>query len=166
MQYCYCLFCETIKCKKVAFRLEQSGIDIAFSPQIVRRQRKEGKNIEIVFDLLPGYVFAYSTQPAKGLSQLKVEGVIKVLGSPENGYCLRDGDLFFALKLLERNGLIDVLNVLHAGDTVMITDDIFSGCEGRVTQIDYRKQRAKVLFDFAGASWNCWVACNIVVSSL
>lgn len=105
--------------------MEQSGIDIAFSPQIVRRQRKEGKNIEIVFDLLPGYVFAYSTQPAKGLSQLKVEGVIKVLGSPENGYCLRDGDLFFALKLLERNGLIDVLNVLHAGDTVMITDDIF-----------------------------------------
>lgn len=166
MQYCYCLFCETIICKKVAYRLEQSGIDIAFSPQIVRRQRKEGKNIEIMFDLLPGYVFAYSTQPVKGLSQLKVEGVIKVLGSPENEYCLRDEDLFFALRLLERNGFIDVLNVLRIGDTVMIADNLFSGCEGKVVEIDFRKQRAKVLFDFAGASWNCWVACNVVVASL
>lgn len=146
--------------------MEQSGIDIAFSPQIVRRQRKEGKNIEIMFDLLPGYVFAYSTQPVKGLSQLKVEGVIKVLGSPENEYCLRDEDLFFALRLLERNGFIDVLNVLRIGDTVMIADNLFSGCEGKVVEIDFRKQRAKVLFDFAGASWNCWVACNVVVASL
>lgn len=146
--------------------MEQSGIDIAFSPQIVRRQRKEGKNIEIMFALLPGYVFAYSTQPVKGLSQLKVEGVIKVLGSPENEYCLRDEDLFFALRLLERNGFIDVLNVLRIGDTVMIADNLFSGCEGKVVEIDFRKQRAKVLFDFAGASWNCWVACNVVVASL
>ena len=48
----------------------------------------------------------------------------------------------------------------------MITDDIFSECEGKVVQIDYRKQRAKVLFDFAGTSWNCWVACNFIITAV
>ena len=42
-----------------------------------------GKNIELMFDLLPGYVFAYASQPVKEMSQLKVDGVIRLLGSPE-----------------------------------------------------------------------------------
>ena len=107
--------------------MEISGIERAFSPQIVRRQRKKGKNIEKMFDLLPGYVFAYSTRPAKGLSQLKVEGVIRVLGFPENDYCLCNEDRFFALRLLEKDGFIDVLNVLRIGDNVKITDNLFFG---------------------------------------
>lgn len=49
MQYCYCLFCETKRCKKVASVLEMSGISRAFSPQIVKRQRKNGKNVELLF---------------------------------------------------------------------------------------------------------------------
>ncbi|MFR5986491.1 MAG: transcription termination/antitermination protein NusG [Christensenellales bacterium] len=162
MQYCYCLFCETSKCRKVAFLLEKNGLERAFSPQIVRRQRKKGKNIELMFDLLPGYVFAYSSQPVKEMSQLKVDGVIRLLGSPENSYCLIEKDQLFALNLLERNGLIDVLNLLQIGDTVTLSDELFLGYKGKVVQIDYRKQRAKVLFDFAGVSWNCWVACNLI----
>lgn len=166
MQYCYCLFCETSKCRKVASLLEKNGLERAFSPQIVRRQRKKGENIELMFDLLPGYVFVYSSQPLKELSHLKVDGVIRLLGSPDNGYCLVEEDWLFALNLLERNGLIDVLNLLRVGDTVTISDELFLGHQGKVVQIDYRKQRAKVLFEFSGVSWNCWVACNLVPSTL
>lgn len=146
--------------------MEKNGLERAFSPQIVRRQRKKGENIELMFDLLPGYVFVYSSQPLKELSHLKVDGVIRLLGSPDNGYCLVEEDWLFALNLLERNGLIDVLNLLRVGDTVTISDELFLGHQGKVVQIDYRKQRAKVLFEFSGVSWNCWVACNLVPSTL
>lgn len=146
--------------------MEKNGLERAFSPQIVRRQRKKGENIELMFDLLPGYVFVYSSQPLKELSHLKVDGVIRLLGSPDNGYCLVEEDRLFALNLLERNGLIDVLNLLRVGDTVTISDELFLGHQGKVVQIDYRKQRAKVLFEFSGVSWNCWVACNLVPSTL
>ena len=162
MEYCYCLFCETTKCKKVAALLEKNCVDRAFSPQIIRRQRKNGKIVDMMFDLLPDYVFAYSNRVVKEVSQLKVDGVIRLLGFPNDDYCLQEKDQSFALGLLERNGLIDVLNVLKIGDTVTLSDEVFSGGEGQVIQIDYRKQRAKISFSFSEMCFSTWVACNII----
>ena len=164
MQYCYCLFCETTKCKKVASLLENNGLERAFSPQVIRRHRIKGENIELMFDLLPGYVFAYSSRPVKELSQLKVDGVIRLLGSLDDGYSLCGKDQLFAIGLLDRNGIIDVINILRIGDAVILSDSLFGGHEGKIVQIDYCKQRAKVLFEFVGVSWSCWVACNVIIS--
>lgn len=86
MRYCYCLFCETTKCKKVASLLERSGIDYAFSSQIIKRLRKKGENVDVMFDLLLGYVFAFTCSPLKDAAILRVDGVIKLLGVPEYGY--------------------------------------------------------------------------------
>ena len=61
--YVYCMFCETQRCKVIAKLMEIRGAMRSFSPQIVRRQRKKGQNLEKQFDLLPGYVFVYSEQP-------------------------------------------------------------------------------------------------------
>lgn len=146
--------------------MERSGIDRAFSPQIIRRQRKNGQNIDMMFDLLPGYVFAYSNRVVKEVSRLKVDGVIRLLGSPNDDYCLQEEDQSFALGLLERNGLIDVINVLQIGETVMLSDKFFSGFEGKIIQIDYRKQRAKISFSFSEMCFSTWVACNIILPSI
>lgn len=166
MPYCYCLFCETNKCKKAAFLLERNGIDRAFSPQIVKRQRKNGKNIDMLFDLLPGYVFAYHSERITEPSLLKTDGVIRILGSADDDYCLDGNDLSFANALLERNGVIDVMRILRVGDKVMLSEPLFFGVEGSVVKIDYRKQRAKVEFPFAGALCSTWVACEVVNSTL
>ena len=53
---------------------------------------------------------------------------------------------------------------LFVGDAVILSDSILGGHEGKIVQVDYRKQRAKVLFDFVGVSWSCWVACNFIIS--
>ena len=79
MNYCYCLFCETKRCQQVANALEKAGIHRALSPKIIKRQRRQGKNIDILFDLLPGYVFVYSSEPVD-LSAMMVECVIIALG--------------------------------------------------------------------------------------
>lgn len=165
MQCCYCLFCETIKCKNVVSLLERSGICHAFSPQIIKRQRKVGKNIEMAFDLLPGYVICFTNSPLKDASLLIIDGVIKLLGVSEYGYCLDGNDQAFALELLKRGGKVDVIKAIRVGDTVKLVDGLFYGCEGEIVQIDYRKQRAKVTFSFAGASCSSWVACDVIDSA-
>lgn len=162
MQYCYCLFCETRKAQKVASALELNGAERAFSPQILKRQRKQGKNIDLYFDLFPGYVFAYSSQKISKDSLLKADGVIRVLGLAEHVYCLRDNDYDFALELLERNGIIDVMHILQVGDTVEILDPLFKSCKGSVLQMDRRKQRANIEFSFSGMVFRSWIACEIL----
>ena len=166
MEYVYCLFCETRRCRAVANKLQEKVVDTAFSPQIVKRQRKAGKNIDMLYDLLPGYVFAYSNTELSNISVLRVDGVIRILGSSENGYCLSGVDKDFANGLLEREGRIDVMKVIRVGDTVLFEDELFSGQKGRILEIDYRKQRAKIEFLFMNTTCYSWVACDVIVSTL
>lgn len=161
MNYCYCLFCETKKCQLVANALEKAGTQRALSPKIIKRQRRQGKNIDILFDLLPGYVFAYSSEPVD-LSAMMVEGVIRVLGCPECGFCLQGYDLLFANKVFETDGLINAISIIQIGDVIHIDDPLFAECNAVVRQIDYRKKRAKIELKLFNANCFCWVACDVI----
>ena len=69
--YVYCMFCETQRCKTIAKLMEIRGAFRSFSPQIVRKQRKKGVNKEVLFDLLPGYVFVFNgARTAKGVPDM------------------------------------------------------------------------------------------------
>lgn len=162
MEYVYCLFCETRRCRAVAERLQEKVVDIAFSPQIVKRQKKAGKNIDMLYDLLPGYVFAYTNTELSNISVLRVDGVIRILGSSNDGYCLSGADKDFANGLLEREGRIDVMKVIRVGDTVLLEDELFFGQKGKILEIDYRKQRAKIEFSFMNTTCYSWVACDVI----
>ncbi len=98
----------------------------------------------MLYDLLPGYVFVFSTKAIESITALRVDGIIRVLGSSENGYCLSGTDKDFANGLLAREGKIDVMKVIRVGDTVSLEDELFSGHRGKIIEIDYRKQRAKI----------------------
>lgn len=159
--YAYCLFCDTQRCKTIASNIERNTEYRAFSPQIIKRQRKEGINQEIYYDLFPGYVFLYSETKINEFKDLLIiDGVIRLLGETENGYCLTGGDRDFALQLLRKNGVIGVFKALRIGDKVVLDDPTFFGCEGRITKIDYRKQRARVDFTFSKMNCYMWIACD------
>ena len=164
MEYVYCLFCETRRCQAIANQLQGKVADRAISPQIVKRQRKNGVNVDMLYDLLPGYVFAFSSCMLKSITPLKVDGVIKVLGVSENNYCLSGADKDFAHGLLSREGRIDVMKVIKTGDVVSLEDKLFS--KHKIIEIDYRKQRAKIEFAFMNTTCYSWVACDIIISSL
>ena len=163
MEYVYCIFCETRRCRAVANKLQEKFVDIAFSPQIVKRQRKAGKNIDMLYDLLPGYVFAYSNTELSNISVLRVDGVIRILGSSDNGYCLTGADKDFANGLLEREGRVDIIKAIRVGDIVFLEDELFYGQKGKILEIDYRKQRAKIEFSFMNTTCYSWVACDIII---
>ena len=162
--YAYCLFCLTQRCKVIAKLMEIRGAERAFSPQIIRKQRKQGENVKKQFDLLPGYVFIYSEEK---LSDYRfffgIDGVIRRVGKTETGYELAGADLDFAMKLLEKDGTVGGMKACKVGDEVKLEDPLFSGCEGRVTEIDYRKERAKVAFVFDNQKREIWVAIDEIL---
>ncbi len=161
--YAYCLFCQTQRCEVIAKLMEIRGVDRAFSPHIIRKQRKQGVNVERRFDLLPGYVFIYNKDRLTDYRLFYgMNGVIRRVGRREDGYELEGSDLDFAMKLLEKDGLVGTMKICRVGDEVTLEDPLFSGCQGRVVAIDYRKERAKVEFEFDNNSCRTWVSLENV----
>lgn len=157
--YVYCLFCVTQRCKMIARLMEIRGVHRAFSPQIIRKQRKQGENIKRRFDLLPGYVFIFSEERMTDYSQFYgIDGIVRRVGNPESGYELEGPDLAFAMRLLEKDGVVGSMKVCRVGDNVTLEDPLFCGCQGKVTEIDYRKERARVEFVFDQNCCCTWIS--------
>ena len=159
--YAYCLFCLTQRCKVIAKLMEIRGVDRAFSPQIIRRQRKKGENREVQFDLVPGYVFIYNeTRLTDYRLFYGMDGVVRRVGRRPDGYELEGPDLDFAMRLLEKDGVVGVMKACRVGDQVMLEDPLFNGCQGKITRIDHRKGRARVDFVFDNLANHTWVSLD------
>ena len=157
----YCLFCRTQRCSRIAQLMEIRGVDKAFSPKILSRQRKEGKNLDRERDLLPGYVFLFNEERIIDYEIFSgIDGVIRRVGRTETGYELEGADREFALGLLEKEGRVGALNMVKIGETVRLEDTLFDGSEGVITKIDYRKERARGDFRFDGNACHTWVAID------
>lgn len=246
----YCLFCRTHKAEDAALVLEKRGIERAFSPRILRRKRVKGTNIDVEYDLLPGYVFAYSERDLEEFDVFRgIPGAIRWLRenpdresagiytmkssrgaegnqygqadpgpwegacvrpastsnspedvqpdqpvhpeqpdqpvhpgqpdqpvhpeqpdrpdpgdrkSPSSLYSLTGSDREFAMDLYLRDGIVGKVVLLKEGDKVILDDPLFKHSSGRITRIDYKKQRARVEYQFAGTTCHTWIACDLV----
>lgn len=162
--YTYCLFCETRKCREIAYELERRGVaERAFSPQIIKRQRVKGKNIDALYDLLPGYVFLFSETPLPDFKPFQgIAGILRRIGDAESQWVLTGEDEQFARNLLRKDGTVGQMTAFRAGDEIRLDDPLFNGCDGKITQIDYRKQRARVDYRFAGMDCFTWIAVDMI----
>ncbi len=157
--YAYCLYCRTQRCEKIARMLEVKGMVRAFSPRILQRQRVKGENIRMYTDFLPGYVFAFSEKQLKDYSVFfGIDGVIRKVGQADEKYELQGSDREFAMELLEKDGIVGGMRMVKIGEEVTLDDPLFAGNRGKVTRIDYRKERARVDFTFRGNECHTWVA--------
>ena len=157
--FAYCLFCQTQRCARIAQLLEIRGMSRAFSPQILQRQRVKGENLKRYVDLLPGYVFVFSEEQLTDYSVLfGIDGVIRKVGQADEWYELKGTDREFALSLLEKDGVVGGMRIVKAGDEVTLDDPLFANSSGKVTQIDYRKERARVDFVFRGIACHTWIS--------
>ena len=161
--YAYCLFCLTQRCKVIAKLMEIRGAYRAFSPQIIRKQRKQGENVKKQFDLLPGYVFIYNEERITDYQFFfGIDGVIRKVGQADEWYELKGADREFALDLLEKGGVVGSMKVVKAGDQVTLEDPLFANVQGKITQIDFRKERARVDFTFRGNACHTWISLEDV----
>ena len=66
------------------------------------------------------------------------------------------------MRLLEKDGVVGAMKTCKVGDEVRLQDPLFNGCEGKVTRIDYRKERARVDFVFDGMACHTWISLEEV----
>ena len=159
--YAYCLFCRTQRCTRIARLLEIKGVNRAFSPKILSKQRKQGQNYDRERDLLPGYVFIFNEERIIDYETFAgIDGVIRRVGRTETGYELEGADRDFAFELLEKGGKVGAMMMMKVGETVRLDDPLFNSSEGKITKIDYRKERARVDFKFEGNDCHTWVALD------
>ena len=161
--FAYCLFCQTQRCSRIAQLLEIKGLNRAFSPKIMQKQRVKGENRTKYADLLPGYVFAFTEEKLADFSVFwGIDGVIRKVGRADEWYELQGADREFAFSLLEKGGVVGVMKIVKVGDEVTLEDPLFANSQGKVTRIDYRKERARVDFVFRGNACHTWVALENV----
>ena len=157
--FAFCLFCQTQKAAWIASELERRGIGRAFSPRIVKRQRVQGENRDMIYDLLPGYVFVYSKEDINTTRDFRgISGIIRRLGDPGDNFHLAGSDLEFAMARYKKNGLVGQITIFKEGDQVLVEDPLFRKAKGQIEKIDYKKGRARVAFEFAGTKCFSWIA--------
>ena len=157
----YCLFCDTQRCGVIAELLERCGVDRAFSPKLVGRERKQGVLLEKRYDLLPGYVFLFTQQALPDLREYRwIDGLIRYVGRAEDQYELTGGDRSFADALFEQDGILRPLTLVREGERVSLRESVFAGARGEVIRVDLKRQRAKVAFVFDGLPFSTWVAVD------
>ena len=142
---------------------QKTEIIAAFSPQILKRQRKLGRIVDLEYDLLPGYVFVYTDHLLSDITILRNNpGVIRMVGNPENAWILTGGDNEFPMNLYKKDGKISQVSILKTGETVTLKNPIFNFVKGQVTKIDFKQQRARIDYEFANVHCFTWVAMELV----
>lgn len=161
--YTYCLFCETGKCGYVARAVTQKLPCRTISPKQVQHTWSKGKMVDIVHDLLPGYVFVYAENEPLDVTALRsVQGIIRCLSSHDRQYELTGSDEQFALMLLQKDGVIGKTKVYKEGQMIRICEGAFEGVETKILKVNRRNVRMQIEILFASQKIKTWVEYEIV----
>ena len=160
---CYCLFCETVKCRMIAQNLEQMMPCRALSPKQVQHTRSKGQTVDIVHDLTPGYVFLYLEDTPLDLQMLRrMDGFVRCLCNNDGTYELQAEDERFAQLLLAQGGVIGKTKVYQEGQMIRLTEGAFAGVEASILRVNRRNMRMQIAIPFAGKHIKTWVEYEMV----
>ena len=159
----YCLFCETVKCDLVAKAIEQDFGCVAISPKRVQHTWSAGKMVDVVHDLLPGYVLVYTERELLDIRRVQaIRGVIRCLCTADKKYELSGSDERFALMLLQKNGVLGKTKVYEEGQRIRVCEGAYEGIETRILKVNRQKSRMQIDIPFANRHIRTWVEFEIV----
>ena len=122
---------------------------------------------EELHSYLPGYLFLYTENPLESfLPILRLGGVIRRLGSPEDGYRLHGGDLAFAQALYRSSGVIGTAQAYQEGDRIKLAGGILADASGQIVKLDRHRRRAQVEFRFDETTRRVWVGYDLIEDRL
>ena len=161
--YTYCLFCETVKCRSVAEEITERLHCRAISPKLVQHTWSRGKAVDIVHDLLPGYVFVYAEEAPLDITLLcSIGGVIRCLCDGNKQFELSGSDEQFALMILEKNGVIGKTKVYREGQMIRVCQGAYAGLETKILKVNPRNMRMQIEIPFANMYIRTWVEYEVV----
>ena len=163
--YTYCLFCETVKCDYVVAAAARNLGCRAISPKQIQHIWQAGKPVDLVHDLLPGYVFLYLEDGKLDIRAANsIEGVIRCLRDGDRQYELVGSDERFALMLLRKDGVIGKTQVYQEGQMIRLKEGAFEGIQTKILKVDRQKHRMKIELPFAHQTVQTWVEFEVVAS--
>lgn len=161
--YCYCLFCETVKCTSVVREAEIRLDCRAIYPRQVQHIRKQGHMIDVEHALLPGYVFLYAEDAPLDFSfWYRLDGVLRVMRDQDGVYELTGADEDFALMILQKNGVIGRTKVYQEGQRIRLKEGVYQGLQTVIRKVDRRNGRMQIEIPFAGMQVKTWVEYEMV----
>ncbi len=167
--FTYCLFCETAKCGFIAAEAERTLHCRAIRPKQVQHTWKKvdgiGRYVDIVHDLLPGYIFLYAEEKVEIRDIKALQGVIRVLETEPRVYELSGSDEQFAMMLYHKDGVIGKTKVYQEGDRIKIADGTYKGLETVILKVNKRNMRMLIEIPFANMPVKTWVEYEMVTSS-
>jgi len=160
--YTYCLHCATDKVRYVSAAIQAlSPACHALIPRQVQHTWKDGKMINRLQRLFPGYLFLYDEFPLPMYDYRYLPGVIRVLRTTDEAWELSGPDESFALFLLEKDGVLGKTKVLQENDILTLPEDVFGGADARILKVDRRARRMKVLIHFARQEIATWLEYEV-----
>lgn len=161
----YCVHYNTDRRVKIAtFAEKVFGCEV-INPRIIQRKWVRKDALEVVHDLLPGYMFLYSESAIDEIEILaNVEGVYRILGSKQGGWRLYGSDRAFAEMLYRNEGEIGIVQAYWDEGRLKLMDRLFDSFDGAIVKID-RRQRALVQYMFDGRPFSVWVGYDVVQMS-
>ena len=154
--YCYCLFCETQRCRRIAQLIEQTTGIRTISPIILQREWKGKEYHEVPRNWLPGYIFLYSDEPL--IPRFEFIGIIRWVGKGE----LTGSDLEFAKTLYDQGGIMGTIRLAEEGDRCIVNDPIWEKMQGTIVKLDRGRKRCCVEFEFDQQKRTVWVGYDLV----
>lgn len=158
-----CLFCNTGKEEQIVRLIQIKGWGKALFPQRIKTMFKNGAWTEVVFPLMPGYLFVYSEGEADRFAGFRsLNHVIRVLTYGDGSDTLMGRDLEFADWLWSLNGRIEVMQAVQIGDRIEIVDEVFKRLHGTITKMDRRRRTVRVSLETEGTPKQIWLAYEII----
>ena len=154
--HCYCLFCETQRCRRIAFLIEKVHGIRTISPIIMQREWKKDHYHEVPRNWLPGYIFLYSEREL--IPYFDFLGIIRWVGKGE----LEGTDLAFAEVLHAQGGIMGTIRLAEEGDRCVVNDPLWEKMQGTIVKLDRGRKRCCIAFDFDNQHRTVWVGYDLV----
>ena len=153
----YCLFCRTQYSEDIVRMARMLYGGTAFCPKQIQHTFKEGRIVDIMHKLLPGYVFMFTEEEVDTTIRRRIPNILKLLGDEKSGYKLTGNDLAFARMLLKTNGVLGKTAVTEENGILSLTPDSDMGTNARILKVERRKHRMKIEFKFDSQTIATWV---------
>lgn len=149
----YCLFCLQRRVTVIETILQNYMPSARIiSPKWIQLKWVKGTAFEEDHALFPGYLFIYTDEQITDFrSIMTIEGVIRFLGSRDDGFLLHNEDLRFAQMLAECEGRIGNFKVYQVGDRIHLAKGVLAGFDGQIVKVDRHRRRLQVEFGFDNA---------------
>lgn len=120
-------------------------------PQRKIAERKGGEVKHVCRKMFPGYVFLCATMDTKTYYKLRrIPELIRILNTGENYTRITNEEMFFILRLLNEEGIVDYSKVYLYNSKVVVKSGPLKGIEGLISAVDTRKNRVTISLNFMG----------------